>query len=430
MHRRSVLLGALLAAGLGADASARPCGRGPVHHRRRRPPRPRSPACSATSCRSSRRRPASRCGWSRSAPARRSRSRENGDADVLFVHAQAVGGEVRRRRLRRRAPRRDVQRLRDRRARRPIRPASRAARTPPRRWRRSPRPRRRSPRAATTAAPTRPSSRSGRRPASTSPAASGTWYRETGSGMGPTLNTAAGMDAYALTDRGTWRQLREPGEPRDRWSRATARCSISTASSWSTRRSTRTSRRSSARQFVDWVLSDGGPEGDRRVQDRRPAGVLPERQARLELRARGADHSGQEQCAPPGRLAFLLAPRARRRAPSASVTDSAGRAGRGARPDRARVRGRAARVGAGLRAGAGRLAGWPRAPHPGGARLHRARIPRPAGARPADRARRHRQSRGRAAGQARPDRRLRLGRATPTSRWPTGCRRRPAFPIC
>jgi len=34
--------------------------------------------------------------------------------------------------------------------------------------------------------------------------ASGTWYRETGSGMGPTLNTAAAMDAYALTDRGTW----------------------------------------------------------------------------------------------------------------------------------------------------------------------------------------------------------------------------------
>jgi tungstate transport system substrate-binding protein len=30
------------------------------------------------------------------------------------------------------------------------------------------------------------------------------WYRETGSGMGPTLNTASAMDAYALTDRGTW----------------------------------------------------------------------------------------------------------------------------------------------------------------------------------------------------------------------------------
>ncbi len=33
---------------------------------------------------------------------------------------------------------------------------------------------------------------------------SGTWYRETGSGMGATLNTASAMDAYALTDRATW----------------------------------------------------------------------------------------------------------------------------------------------------------------------------------------------------------------------------------
>jgi tungstate transport system substrate-binding protein len=40
--------------------------------------------------------------------------------------------------------------------------------------------------------------------------ASGTWYRETGSGMGPTLNTAAGMDAYALTDRGTWLSFENP----------------------------------------------------------------------------------------------------------------------------------------------------------------------------------------------------------------------------
>jgi tungstate transport system substrate-binding protein len=30
------------------------------------------------------------------------------------------------------------------------------------------------------------------------------WYRETGSGMGPTLNTAAAMNAYTLADRGTW----------------------------------------------------------------------------------------------------------------------------------------------------------------------------------------------------------------------------------
>ncbi len=32
----------------------------------------------------------------------------------------------------------------------------------------------------------------------------GSWYRETGAGMGRTLNTAAGMNAYALADRGTW----------------------------------------------------------------------------------------------------------------------------------------------------------------------------------------------------------------------------------
>jgi tungstate transport system substrate-binding protein len=35
-------------------------------------------------------------------------------------------------------------------------------------------------------------------------AASGQWYRETGSGMGATLNTGIGMGAYVLTDRATW----------------------------------------------------------------------------------------------------------------------------------------------------------------------------------------------------------------------------------
>jgi tungstate transport system substrate-binding protein len=35
-------------------------------------------------------------------------------------------------------------------------------------------------------------------------AGSGAWYRETGSGMGPALNSAAGMNAYVLADRGTW----------------------------------------------------------------------------------------------------------------------------------------------------------------------------------------------------------------------------------
>lgn len=42
--------------------------------------------------------------------------------------------------------------------------------------------------------------------------ASGTWYRETGAGMGPTLNTAAGMGAYTLTDRATWLAFQNKGD--------------------------------------------------------------------------------------------------------------------------------------------------------------------------------------------------------------------------
>ena len=40
----------------------------------------------------------------------------------------------------------------------------------------------------------------------------GSWYRETGSGMGPALNTAASMNAYILADRGTWLSFSNRGE--------------------------------------------------------------------------------------------------------------------------------------------------------------------------------------------------------------------------
>ncbi|MFZ9407361.1 MAG: substrate-binding domain-containing protein, partial [Burkholderiaceae bacterium] len=43
-------------------------------------------------------------------------------------------------------------------------------------------------------------------------AAKGSWYRETGSGMGPTLNLASAQGAYALTDRGTWLAFRNRGD--------------------------------------------------------------------------------------------------------------------------------------------------------------------------------------------------------------------------
>ncbi len=40
----------------------------------------------------------------------------------------------------------------------------------------------------------------------------GPWYRDTGSGMGPALNSAAAMNAYILADRGTWLAFRNRGE--------------------------------------------------------------------------------------------------------------------------------------------------------------------------------------------------------------------------
>ncbi|MEZ5715993.1 MAG: substrate-binding domain-containing protein [Paracoccaceae bacterium] len=43
-------------------------------------------------------------------------------------------------------------------------------------------------------------------------AASGGWYRETGSGMGATLNAAVGMGAYTMSDRATWISFANKGD--------------------------------------------------------------------------------------------------------------------------------------------------------------------------------------------------------------------------
>ena len=40
----------------------------------------------------------------------------------------------------------------------------------------------------------------------------GSWYREIGQGMGPALNTASGMGAYLLADRGTWLSFKNRGD--------------------------------------------------------------------------------------------------------------------------------------------------------------------------------------------------------------------------
>jgi tungstate transport system substrate-binding protein len=43
-------------------------------------------------------------------------------------------------------------------------------------------------------------------------AASGTWYREAGSGMGATINSAVDMGAYVFTDRATWSSFKNRRE--------------------------------------------------------------------------------------------------------------------------------------------------------------------------------------------------------------------------
>jgi tungstate transport system substrate-binding protein len=40
----------------------------------------------------------------------------------------------------------------------------------------------------------------------------GPWYRDTGQGMGPALNTAQAMNAYILADRGTWISFKNRGD--------------------------------------------------------------------------------------------------------------------------------------------------------------------------------------------------------------------------
>jgi tungstate transport system substrate-binding protein len=40
----------------------------------------------------------------------------------------------------------------------------------------------------------------------------GDWYKDVGQGMGPTLNTASALNAYVLSDRGTWLSFKNRGE--------------------------------------------------------------------------------------------------------------------------------------------------------------------------------------------------------------------------
>ena len=105
----------------------------------------------------------------------------------------------------------------------------------------------------------------------------GTWYRETGQGMGPALNTAAGDERlYACRSRHV-AVVQEPRRSRHRGARATSACSTSTASCWSIPQKHPHVKKEMGQAFIDWLISARRAEGDRRVQDQRRAAVLPER---------------------------------------------------------------------------------------------------------------------------------------------------------
>ena len=88
-------------------------------------------------------------------------------------------------------------------------------------------------------------------------AASGTWYRETGSGMGATLNIAVGMGAYTMTDRATWIAFGNKGSHRivvEGDSRLFNQYGIIVVNPDKHPHV----KADLAQQFVDWVLSSDG----------------------------------------------------------------------------------------------------------------------------------------------------------------------------
>jgi tungstate transport system substrate-binding protein len=98
--------------------------------------------------------------------------------------------------------------------------------------------------------------------------ARGPWYKETGSGMGPALNTAAAMNAYLLADRGTWLSFRNRGELRvlvegdRRLHNPYGVMLVDPARHPHV-------RREAGQRFVDWLLS---PEGQKAIADFRIGG--------------------------------------------------------------------------------------------------------------------------------------------------------------
>ena len=96
----------------------------------------------------------------------------------------------------------------------------------------------------------------------------GPWYRDTGQGMGPALNTASSMNAYILADRGTWLSFRNRGdlailvEGDRRLFNQYGVILVNPARHG-------TVKRAEAQAFIDWLVA---PEGQKAIADYRIGG--------------------------------------------------------------------------------------------------------------------------------------------------------------
>jgi tungstate transport system substrate-binding protein len=85
----------------------------------------------------------------------------------------------------------------------------------------------------------------------------GSWYRETGAGMGATLNIASAMDAYVLADRATWLGFGNPGtletlgEGDDRLKNPYSVILLNPARHAHV-------RAAAGQRFIDWLVSEPG----------------------------------------------------------------------------------------------------------------------------------------------------------------------------
>jgi len=99
--------------------------------------------------------------------------------------------------------------------------------------------------------------------------ASGTWYREAGAGMGTTLNIAVGMNAYCLTDSGTWLKFKNAAHHAVLLSGDAKLFNPYTFMVVSRRRHPHV-KQDLAQKFADWLV---GPAGQRAIADFRIDGT-------------------------------------------------------------------------------------------------------------------------------------------------------------